>query len=258
MTLLLLVTLSLIALVCGWRKWRRTSIACWALAAISVLGIGCGPVAAILAGPLQAEYERKPELAWGQRNVILVPGAGIMRVGDAVEPGIYADSRLVEAATLYADCRKAAGHCTVLLSGGDPAGLGISEAKVYAQVLQSLGVGEPDIVLEPNSLHTWHNAQFSSELLRQHAPDYIALVSSGIHLRRSMLYLEHFGVKPVPVRSDYLRAEYSAVPLAYNFAVADFALHEYVGIARYYVYNLMGWNAPRVTASQVAAQLTLH
>jgi hypothetical protein len=33
------------------------------------------------------------------------------------------------------------------------------------------------------------------------------------------------------------------VPLAYNFAVADIALHEYLGIMRYHVYNALGWNS---------------
>ena len=28
--------------------------------------------------------------------------------------------------------------------------------------------------------------------------------------------------------------------MGYNFAIADFAAHEYVGIVRYYVYNLLG------------------
>jgi hypothetical protein len=34
----------------------------------------------------------------------------------------------------------------------------------------------------------------------------------------------------------------------YNFAIADLAVHEYAGILRYYIYNLLGWN-PRVSRS---------
>ena len=34
----------------------------------------------------------------------------------------------------------------------------------------------------------------------------------------------------------------SWLPLSYNFAMADLALHEYTGIVRYHVYNAMGWN----------------
>jgi hypothetical protein len=33
-------------------------------------------------------------------------------------------------------------------------------------------------------------------------------------------------------------------PQSWNLALCDLALHEYLGIARYYEYNAMGWNAP--------------
>ncbi len=68
------------------------------------------------------------------------------------------------------------------------------------------------------------------------------LVSSGIHLRRSVLYFTHFGVAAQPVRADYVSAMMSPIPLSYNFLVADLALHEYAGVVRYFVYQRMGWN----------------
>jgi hypothetical protein len=34
--------------------------------------------------------------------------------------------------------------------------------------------------------------------------------------------------------------------MAYNFALTDFALHEWIGIARYHVYNALGWNPARI------------
>lgn len=92
-------------------------------------------------------------------------------------------------------------------------------------------------------MNTWQNAQFARPILRQYGADRVLLVSSGIHLRRSLLYFAHFGIDPVPMRADYLRARLLPLPLAYNFTLTDFALHEYVGIARYYVYNALGWNS---------------
>jgi hypothetical protein len=32
------------------------------------------------------------------------------------------------------------------------------------------------------------------------------------------------------------------VPVGYNLALADFAVHEYTGIQRFRFYNAMGWN----------------
>ncbi|MBN4747341.1 YdcF family protein, partial [Pandoraea nosoerga] len=37
---------------------------------------------------------------------------------------------------------------------------------------------------------------------------------------------------------------------AYNFALMDYALHEWIGIARYHVYNALGWNPERIHPGQ--------
>ena len=34
------------------------------------------------------------------------------------------------------------------------------------------------------------------------------------------------------------------IPVGYNFTLADYAVHEYIGIWRYYVYNFLGRNPP--------------
>ena len=36
----------------------------------------------------------------------------------------------------------------------------------------------------------------------------------------------------------------SILPIGYNFAVADLAAHDYIGMLRYYIYNFLGWNPP--------------
>ena len=55
----------------------------------------------------------------------------------------------------------------------------------------------------------------------------------------------HVPIEPAPVRADLVEPLWSVYPLSWNFTVADAALHEYVGIARYHVYNALGLNAPK-------------
>lgn len=107
-----------------------------------------------------------------------------------------------------------------------------------------------DIVLEPNSMNTWPNDQLTSGLLKKLDAGEVVLVSSDFHLQRGALYFEHFDVQAKPVSADYLAAMTSLLPLAYNFAVADLALHEYAGIVRYDIYNALGWNAARTAPGQ--------
>jgi hypothetical protein len=77
------------------------------------------------------------------------------------------------------------------------------------------------------------------------------LVTSGIHLRRSILYFKRFGIRGQPVRADYISATSSATPLSYNFLLADLAIHEYAGVLRYFVYERMGWNASAEHAGSI-------
>jgi uncharacterized SAM-binding protein YcdF (DUF218 family) len=250
MTLLTLIVVIAVAICCTALKWRRASGTLYVISVILFLAVGCGPVPAYLLGDLQSAYDVKPTIAWGKHSVIVLLGDGTEKIRrtDFVEPGTFSYARIVEAAELYNDCRKTEADCKIVVSGGDASHNGLSEAPVYRGSLIRLGIDAADVLLEPDSMNTWQNAQFASALLRRDNADRVLLVSSGIHLRRSVLYFAHFGVGATPVRADYLDAVLSPLPLSYNFAVADFALHEYIGIARYYAYNALGWN-PVMTRS---------
>ena len=253
MTLNVLLVLILLAVLLARLRWRRCSRALLALAAVLLLAVGCGPLPGWLLTHLQADYAADAPVAWGRRTAIVLLGASTVRVapGGRVEASLFAYGRIDKAAALYRECRQVAGReCRLEVSGGDARGLGRPEAAVYAANLQRLGVDPADLLLESSSMNTWQNAQFSGPLLQAYGADRVLLVSSGYHLRRGMLYFAHFGIHAVPVRADYVSSAASWTPSSYNFAMADLALHEYLGIARYRVYDAMGWN---VTATKPGA-----
>lgn len=132
--------------------------------------------------------------------------------------------------------------CSIIVSGGDAAEAGESEAVIYQKALIDLGVANSDIILEQKSKNTYQNAEFTSAILQNHSFNQIILVTSGIHMQRALLYFSVFGVNPMPAPSDYLSSITSYFPLGYNFAMADFTLHEYVGVVRFHLYNFLGWN----------------
>ena len=172
----------------------------------------------------------------------MVLGAGTQTIAatGGVEPGLTSYARLVEAATLQRDCRHQGGDCKILLTGGDPARTGVSEAEVGRKALLALGLDGNEVLIEPYSTSTWQHARFTSDVLQHFAADHVVLVSSGVHLRRSQLYFSHFGVRATQVRADYLCAHRSLLPRPHNFVVADTALHEYLGIARYHLRVALG------------------
>ncbi len=243
-TIALILLLVVITVLLRRRNSRGGARTLSVLTVLLTVAIGYGLVPALLLRDLQAGNPGTAPQTWQPHAVIIVLGGGIQHVADTgtlqVEP--LAHSRILKGLELYRQCRHAGGTCVVLLSGGDPNHLGASEAHVYATVLEELGVDSTDIATEESSLNTWQNARFCAAWLRQHPQDQLILVTSGPHLRRSLLYFRHFGLQPQGVRADYLGTLVSAVPQAYNFALTDLALHEYGGLLRYHLYELFGWN----------------
>jgi len=132
----------------------------------------------------------------------------------------------------------------VLITGGDKFKEGVIEANVYGEALVRLGIPKSDLILETHSQNTWENAQYTRDIVNRTKPDAIFLVTSGVHMRRALLYFAHFGMRPVPLRSDYLLPWPTVMPMAYNITLADLALSEYRGLLRYNIYNTLGKNPP--------------
>ena len=247
MTLLILLILILVAIVCSRLRWRKTSLVIWVLTVVLFVSIGCGPIPSFFLNHLQSAYSANAVIREARGTAIILLGNGIERFtstdGIAIEPGALAYGRIAKALELYRTCKQKNTGCTVIVTGGDPQHHGAAEAAVYGALLQRLGVDSADLLLETRSLNTWQNAQFTAALLKSHPADQVFLVSSGIHLRRSLLYFGRFNIHGQPVRADLVNAQSSWIPLAYNFLVTDLAVHEYTGVWRYYLYEAMGWNA---------------
>jgi uncharacterized SAM-binding protein YcdF (DUF218 family) len=254
MILTLFLILLLLAALLGWRRRRRGASTVVVLAVAWLFFAGCGPFTAFVLGNLQSGFA--PDVSgWGHKNAIILLGAGTVRTGaGAVEPSLYADGRILRAAELYRSCKATGADCKVEVSGGDAMRTGMAEADTYAITLDRLGVPRADMLLEARSMNTFQNAQNSQPLLKTYGADKVVLVSSAIHLKRAVLYFAHFGIRTEPVRGDYVAARYDWLPTAENLFFADFALHEYVGVWRYHVYNALGWNVPRVPEENVTTQ----
>jgi len=159
---------------------------------------------------------------------------------------IIAISRVHEGVRLYFKCKDQSvpSSCRILLSGGDPQGVGISEAQVMGRELMELGVKKEDILLEEKSRNTYENAKFSKVLLREQIKKtkLTILVTSGGHLRRATAYFSHFGIQTLGAPSDSMSAYYSLFPRAQNLFLSDLALHEILGLWRFQIYEALGWN----------------
>ncbi|MGE3387066.1 MAG: YdcF family protein [Bdellovibrionales bacterium] len=236
--LFLLLALSSLGVIFNMRKLGLVGLS---LSLALLLGVGQGWIPALVLSNLQSS----PPLAtpsWKSKNVIVLLGIGTVKWPgtDVLRTHSLGFSRVFEAARLWQDCKKLKGECFILSTGGDPRKYGTSEAEVLKLELTQLGVSAESILVESKSNNTFQNAQFSSEIIQNEKFDQIILVTSGTHLRRGLLYFSHFGVIAVGAPSDYLSAISAVLPLAHNFAMLDIAIHEYIGLIRYPIYNLLG------------------
>ena len=252
MTCIVFAVLLLLAFAANWRGRRRLARSLLGLTIVLFFAVGSGPLPRWLLRHLQRPYVVTAPGDWVAHNAIVLLTAGSVPVAgsDALEPQWVGYGRIVQAAAVYRQCKATGQDCKLLVSGGRSQHYREAESMVYGRVLRGLGVDAADLLLEQHSMNTWQNAQFSQPLLKELGAQHVLLVTSGTHLPRASLYFAHFGIAAIPVRADYLAAQMTWLPQTYNFAVTDIAMHEYLGMALYYLYNAMGWN---VTATQPGA-----
>ena len=120
----------------------------------------------------------------------------------------------------------------LLLSGGggfDP----VPNARVMADVAQALGVDQKDMVLETVSRDTEDEAV---EILKIIGRERFVMVTSAIHMPRSMILFEAKGMRPVPAPAGHLAKERRShgpgdyFPSAEGLRRVQRASHEYIGM----------------------------
>ncbi len=236
--------LILICILLSLFNYKKMSLIIGSTLIVSYLVIGYGFFPAYLLHKLQFPYSQYPPITWKKTNTIILLGAGTSKNfrSNKVKPSLLAFSRITQTAIIYRECKKNNANCYILISGGDPLDHGKSEARTYQESLLSLGVDFRDIQLETKSKNTYQNAQFSSYILKNYDSEQLLLVNSGLALKRALLYFSFFNIYPTPIASDFINIPISKYPLGYNFAMNDFAIHEYIGIFRFYIYNFLGLN----------------
>ncbi len=127
-----------------------------------------------------------------------------------------------------------------------------SEAADMAELAGALGVPASAILLEPASLNTFENAAYTKALLAERGIEQILLVTSALHMPRSLAIFTKQGFEATPAPTDFhvvrdpLNLDSNTwqgrtlglVPQTENLHYLTRALKEYVGIV---IYWLRGW-----------------
>jgi uncharacterized SAM-binding protein YcdF (DUF218 family) len=159
-----------------------------------------------------------------------------------------AGDRVIYAAQLYREGKAP----KVILTGGRIAWHdgGSSESADMAQLLEPMGVPRRAILEDPEALNTRENAVNVQKILQQQGIQDFLLITSAIHMPRSLMIFRKLGMTPIPAPTDFLKTDVDLgrstaegkllllLPDAGNLAHTTQALKEYLGIL---IYRLKGW-----------------
>lgn len=241
---LLIVLLLIITLFLLRRGNRRSAVIMIAIALLYIITVGCGFLGKLTTKYLQSAYIDKTEASDTRvPEVIVILGGGITTFEDKEVSNIISFSRLTSAFQLYFRSKKAERPAKILVSGlHNGKNRGASEAALFRDALIKMGVPTADIILEDGSRNTYENVVNTSGMLKKLNASQVYLVTSGFHIKRSLMMFQSFGINCVPYPSDYIDTVIS-LPNDYNNAMTSLTLHEIVGIWQFILYEWLGLNA---------------
>jgi uncharacterized SAM-binding protein YcdF (DUF218 family) len=198
------------------------------------------------------EWQHLPPTAIPNADAIVLLG-GATR--NASPPRIMPDlnengDRLFYAAKLYQD-----GKAPLIIAAGGRIewyGGEAPEATDMAAILQTMGVPPEAIIEEPNSLNTYQNAVNVKEILLSKGLNRVLLVTSAMHMPRSLLIFQRQGIEAIAAPTDFLVSQQelqqqdnsleskilSFFPETNSLDNTTKAIKEYIGT---FVYRFRGW-----------------
>lgn len=241
--------LLLASLVLLWRRSRWTALPI-VLSLLLLLGGGNGWVGAWLVRSL--ELQQLPPTVIPQADAIVILG-GCTKPAFPPRPWVEVSEegdRVLYGAKLYREGKAP----RVILSGGriDWKGGGPSESDDMTQLIETMGVPKTAILQDPTSLNTYENAVNVKQIMAAQGIRRILLVTSAMHMPRSLLIFKHLGIDAIAAPTDFNTTDrdwqeiqgsteavvLNALPEADRLQRTTRALKEYLGLV---VYRLKGW-----------------
>ncbi len=231
--------LALCAVFVFWRRsWARLLLL---FSIVFIAALHSGIAARGIGYYLESRYPPVRDCrSVGSYDAIVVLTGGVTPPGGLVpRPQIDVSMfrRLDEALRLYRQVRK-----PIVVSGGhvDPFTPAQGENQAACDTLARWGVPPADIVPEPRSRDTFESAEQVRVILRGRGWRRYLLVTSALHMPRSMFIFSAIAPEPVAAPGDFVVAPIPLSPLALfpsESAARDTyaALHEYVGLLNYRV-----------------------
>lgn len=213
------------------KKYRWAGIGLLSIAALLWM-VSTGPFANFMMSGLESglTIPDQPEA-----DVIIVLGGGLYQgspdFSGTGAPGPDTMQRMVTGARLHRRL-----GVPIVISGGKVYQTGVSITNIAKRFLIDLGIPPKTVILENRSRDTYENALYCKAICDQKGFTRPAVVTSGYHIKRSILSFEKVGLDPIPFPcaiTTWHNKKFSwrsYLPTAGALETTSDALHEWIGL----------------------------
>jgi uncharacterized SAM-binding protein YcdF (DUF218 family) len=224
----------------SFARYRRAGCALSGGAIVLLLIMGFSPLAGAIAVPLEARFPPPPDDMPAPDGIIVLGGSV-----DENLSGVRNRVTLAEAAerlTAPIALKRQFPAARLVFTGGTSAlrGSAYTEAGTVQRFWREVGLDQGDVLYEDKSRNTFENAVFTRDLVQPKPGERWLLVTSAIHMPRSIGIFRQAGFPVVAYPVDYRTAGdtgFWSVPrhASRSFALLEFAAHEWAGLLAYWV-----------------------
>ena len=242
----------LIFAACFIKNRHKTALGLSIIVLLILFLAGNRMVSASLAKNLEWRYMPPEELPQAEMIVLLGGGTESADYPREMAEVNSAGDRVIHAAWLY----KEGAAPYILLSGGNlefSEMRGTTPAVEMRQLLELLEVPGEAFWIQEESENTYEDAVYTTAMLREKGITRIILVTSAMHMPRSVALFEKQGLEVIPSPTDFTITERSwqeltalkanqillnIMPNASSLSLTTNVLKEHLGMA---VYRMRGW-----------------
>jgi len=242
----------LIFAACSIKNKRKAALGLSIMVLIILFLAGNRLVSTSMAKNLEWRYLPSEELPRAEVIVLLGGGTESADYPRSMAEVNSAGDRVIHAAWLYK--QGAAPH--ILLSGGNlefSDARGTTPAVEMQQLLELLGVPGEALWIQEESENTYEDAVYTAAMLKQMGINRIILVTSAMHMPRSVALFQKQGLEVIPSPTDFTVTERSwqaltalypgqillnIMPNPSSLSLTTNVLKEHLGMA---VYRMRGW-----------------
>jgi uncharacterized SAM-binding protein YcdF (DUF218 family) len=229
-----------LGVVLSFTRYKRAGCALSGGGIVLLLFLGFSPIGGLLALPLEARFPPPPDDAPAPDGIIVLGGTVDENLSGIRNRVTFADA--AERLTAPIALKRLYPNARLVFTGGTASlrGSAYTEAGTVQKFWREIGLDQGDVVYEDKSRNTFENAVFTKELVKPKAGERWLLVTSAMHMPRSIGIFRKAGFPVVAYPVDYrtageVRFFGVARHASKSLALVETAAHEWAGLAAYWL-----------------------